>query len=54
MKHFERTKQLIKWAELYGIKRRWFETNKSLQNRILKVKADWQGIIEKYNKMRAR
>lgn len=37
LEHFAKTQRLIRWAELFGIKRRWFESNRSLENRIKKV-----------------
>jgi hypothetical protein len=35
--HFTKTKDLIEYAKSWGIKRRWFESNKSLRKRINEV-----------------
>jgi hypothetical protein len=37
LKHFTKTKRLIRCAEFCGIERRWFESNRSLENRIKKA-----------------
>lgn len=35
--HLEETRYLIRWAEILGTKRRWFEFNRSLRRRLVNI-----------------
>jgi hypothetical protein len=37
IKHFAETKRLIRFGEYCGVKRRWFESNKSYRKRMEKI-----------------